>query len=429
MAETTTEVEVEEFGAEVGVVTIPLDEIQTDVIKNYRNDTAEGLERTLVMPIHSTGRLTTPVQIFAIGAEGEEEFHVVAGFRRIAAAKRLRDLYEEHNKRVAEGNFEDVPENYPFRDDEGNPIQDELEFFLDDIPVVIEYFDELDATVISEARKANAQENEARKGFSPVEQVFMIQGLIDTEGMTQTSCAQHLGKTQGWISQCYSIARNCVEAVVEALRENKITVKQAVALSKLKTSTGKPSKRDQEKALGEMLGDKAAGKKEKTKRSASEIATLQAQLVSPEQLTDVDAARRKVIQLVLSWLNMGCETETLLYGDGEAEANLMAGLSEKQLARGTKKKKAAKAAGAKKKAAAADGKPATTRRRRKKADADAEAPVEDAEEVEAAEEVEEVEAAEEDAPEPMEADAPAEAGADESAENGGRGRRRRRRRK
>ncbi len=317
---------------------VPLERIMTNRIQNLRGGATDP--ETLAKSIWEAGpgaaqHLISPPQVVEVVQTDEagqvihddegnpiaEEIHLVAGFQRIAGLHRLKALIGEHNRMVADGSISQKNEDsaYMFRNGDG-VFAREIDFMYNEVPVVYREVTDLTEEVMEWAHKVNLAENTARTGLNLATEIRGICALRKT-GYTQVQVAGLLGKSQATISQYEKVVSKLIPEFLDAIQAGDITLKQALAVAGQKeffSRDGSPNKTAQKAALGKLTLDKKAAReiasKKKTRRSQREIAKFAADLSSDECYADMDTDRRQSILSVLSWLNMGCDENALVYG-------------------------------------------------------------------------------------------------------------------
>ena len=346
---------------------LPLDAIETTTVKNFRTSLngidelalsidSEGLLQPLIVAVTLQRDANGDVLVDSDGEPLIDAAHLLGGFRRKAAAERLIELYNEHNDRAAQGaeGFEGISaDTYMFTNDGGEIITDTLEVPFEYIPTMVRVVDSMDEVTLAEAQRINLTENLARKDLPYADAVDGVCALLKS-GMTQTDVGNATGLSQPSVS-IYKNIGSAIDAVTDALREGKITVKRARAIAELKAN-GKPARRAQATALKEALETDTPGKrgpKVQTKRTTREITAFYHQLLDADAHATMDPTVREAYKTFIGWLNMACDTDTMVAGLGDIDFGMM---PEKPA---EKPKKAPKKAPAK---AAASAKPARARR-------------------------------------------------------------------
>lgn len=355
---------------------VPLDAIDTESFTNHRS-VIKGTE-SLAHSIFDNG-LLDKVHVWLgndteIDEDGypvitdDTQFILIAGFRRIDAIKKLRTAVQEHNERVAAGfNFEEeLPDadkaTYIFasRSEDGEIIEfmGEVEFPLDEIDVNAHICN------LEQAIATNGIENHHRQAPSGYDTMKMVAHACGLPGNTQVLVGRRYGVAQPYVSNLVRANNNCIPAVHEALKEDKITVATAIKLSKYTNKDGSPNKREQQKLLDQVLsGDKKAANVRTSKaRSQKEQFEMMRQLDSEDAFVDVDPLLREGAVRYGLWVLGALQDEDLFstsmddvsIGDHVPEKPAPKPKAEKKPRASAKKKAAPKKKAPAKKAAASD---------------------------------------------------------------------------
>ena len=219
--------------------------------------------------ILSNGLITPPVVWAVEDEDGDTQYVLVAGHRRMAAIEQL------------------------VKDDSDKGE----EFAVINCAVLV--------GTLEDAIRYNVIENLERENLNPADEIDAIANIIEHVG-TQTKAAEVLNRSQPWISGRWNLYTGLSGEAKEALRYEHINLKQAKQLSKLITKDGAPDTDAQATELSRMKGEdvatpeqKGKNKKERTIKNKSDVANLLARYVDADE--DIDPQHRQSVITVIGW--------------------------------------------------------------------------------------------------------------------------------
>jgi hypothetical protein len=330
---------------QLGTATVSLHEINVEQFPNIRTNMDPGSLRNLALDIYTHGLIYSPIvtMLPAEGGEGEVPC-AAAGFRRIQALKNLEAMISEHNQRLAAGEdgFKDTDDSYPF---DRVPGGDPLVFEYDNI--------EVELCAPEEVQSIQFRENMQREDLNIMDRINAVCGFL-AAGTTQNELAQMSNITQGLISQYNTVFTGCISDVHDALREDKIRFRDALAISKLRLENKKPAVREQKAALDKLINKpEKSGVESEKKRSLADLRKLRLSLADEQNYRDADADRRRIIQETLTFLdNPDLTEEVLVYGGGDTPIDITVNMPEPPPEKVVKEKKPPKEKAPKKEKAA-----------------------------------------------------------------------------
>lgn len=330
---------------QLGTATVSLHEINVEQFPNIRTNMDPGSLRNLALDIYTHGLIYSPIvtMLPAEGGEGEVPC-LAAGFRRVQALKNLEAMIAEHNQRLAAGEdgFKDTDDSYPFDRVPGGE------------PLVFEYDNiEVELCAPEEVQSIQFRENMQREDLNIMDRISAVCGFL-AAGTTQNELAQMSNITQGLISQYNTVYTGCISDVHDALREDKIRFRDALAISKLRLENKKPAVREQKAALDKLINKpEKSGVESEKKRSLADLRKLRLSLANEQNYADANADRRRIIQETLTFLdNPDLTEEVLVYGGGDTPIDIMVNMPEPPPEKVVKEKKPPKEKAPKKEKAA-----------------------------------------------------------------------------
>ena len=235
----------------------PLDIVEQNVMGFVNSRKILGDTSELKQSIKQNGVLDPPIVHLRKDAEGDDRVILIAGHRRVACVKELR---QEHTEA------------------EGNPGP------WGEITCTVYEGDLPGAYVI------NLVENLHHKTLSYADKIEAVAKRNAVVG-NQTRTAELLGISQSLVSILCAMHRGLCREGLEALRLRQITRAQATKLSKVTLSCGSPNRTRQLEILEELLGDSAdaeipddvtLNKRPRTYRRKSDVEAMRARVATED---------------------------------------------------------------------------------------------------------------------------------------------------
>jgi len=267
---------------QLSIETVPFEDILLNAhgLKNGR--TSLGDITSLKDSIEQNGLMDPPV-VWRVPGDEDEEFVLIAGYRRHAAITALR---------------EETPSAF-------------------DMLQVSVFEGDLD-----EALAKNLEENVQRQNLNPADEAEAVYNLYDRIG-NQTEVGEMLGMSQGWVSQRVSMYTGLIPRALTMLRENTLKVTDAMKISKLLTEDKEPDVEAQNEALDKIeAGDKdikIRRKRNKTYRTKKEFEELEKKLSDAIKDEEVDPQHGAILKRMIAWHRCQIDDDALIFEEVEVD--------------------------------------------------------------------------------------------------------------
>lgn len=243
---------------------LPFDDIELSFpgFKNCRSSLGDVSD--LRQSIETNGHMT-PLTIWEVEKDKKTHYVLVNGFRRYEAIRLLRE------------------------DDETSFTEVNVAAFKGSLD---------DAITI------NGLENLKRDDLNPMDAADFAFKMYERLG-TQDRVAQALSMSQPWVHGAIKLKTDLCSRAQESLRTNKITLKQAKALTNLVGKDKKPDEEKQHALLDKIEARReekieSPEKKERSIRSKDELLAMRKRLVDVDD-DDIEAAHKESVNTTLRW--------------------------------------------------------------------------------------------------------------------------------
>jgi len=167
---------------------------------------------------------------------------------------------------------------------------------------------------LNDAMAKNLEENIQNSPLNPADECLGVARLYERVG-DQTEVGKKLGKSQSWVSGRVKLHRNLATRVFGAFRTGQINLTQAHYFATILNTDGTPNCDLQNELLDKLLNDERIQEpKQKTHRTKAEVAELAEMLVELLNTLEAEHHRERAytIETCVEWLQCKCEVRDLL---------------------------------------------------------------------------------------------------------------------